>query len=734
VHRRVTSRPRFLANPPEKAANPRGTAFAESVRVNLTRALGSWAAAALLATAWACSSSGGETTPGDGRGTPSTDAGASTDAMTDGGDGDDAGPLPFQEDPPAVYVAKVKNILVGLPPTDAELKAVEAAPSALAGLVDAWMALPQYQEKMLTFFSLAFQQTQISLADIATYQTAPRSADLNPATAPLLLQNIRESFARTVLALVAEGRPFTEAVTTKRFVVTPAMLEFYGFLDAYQLDDARKLTDGFAAQYPKVSITLSAASGPIPPAESVDPSNPNFMHWYNPAVATPPTGEVGTDCQVDPMVLPGSAAALHAALEGSILNRKSGSGMACVPRNGDATTSLLTPSDYTTWKMVTFRAPKAGESPTPFWDLDKLRAATELVLTVPRVGFFSTPAFFANWATNSSNEMRVTINQTLIVALGNAIDGTDSTMPSSTPGLDQEHAGSADCVTCHRLLDPTRSILSATYSWDYHRQTDAALKAQPGLFAFQGVVKPVATIDDFAQALATHPLFASAWVQKLCYWVNSRACKLDDPEVGRIVQLFASKHHDWNALVRELVTSPITTNAAPTKTATDLGEVVAVARRDHLCAALDARLGLTDVCGLDATVKKTTSIPQIVSGLPSDGYGRGGVAPVLPNDPTLFFRAGTENICAQIAGQVIDNAKPAAGVKQWSSKAPDAAVADFVALVMGLPASDPRAAQATTILSGHYQAALGQGENASNALKSTFVTACLAPSTVTIGL
>ena len=81
-----------------------------------------------------------------------------------------------------------------------------------------------------------------------------------------------------------------------------------------------------------------------------------------------------------------------------------------------------------------------------------------------------------------------------------------------------------------------------------------------------------------------------------------------------------------------------------------------MSRRDHLCAALDNRLGLSDVCGLKATTKKqmTATVPQIVSGLPSDGYGRGSTIPVLPNQPSLFYRAATENICAAVAAQVID--------------------------------------------------------------------------------
>src|SRR5262245_31060351 len=76
----------------------------------------------------------------------------------------DAGVI-FSADPPEVYVAKVKNILVGLPPTDDEVAQVKADPGALGALVDGWMAMPEYQQKMMVFFELAFQQTQITAAD-----------------------------------------------------------------------------------------------------------------------------------------------------------------------------------------------------------------------------------------------------------------------------------------------------------------------------------------------------------------------------------------------------------------------------------------------------------------------------------------------------------------------------------------------------------------------------------------
>jgi hypothetical protein len=175
----------------------------------------------------------------------------------------------------------------------------------------------------------------------------------------------------------------------------------------------------------------------------------------------------------------------------------------------------------------------------------------------------------------------------------------------------------------------------------------------------------------------------------------------------------------------------------PTRTATTNGEVVAVSRRDHLCAAWNARLGFADVCGQDATKNgaAVAGVSQIVTGFPSDGYGRGSVEPVLPNQPSLFFRAGTENLCAIIATQVIDSKSPPTGAKTWSSSQPDAAISDFVNIVMGLTPSDLRASSAQGMLRAHFDAARQQqGITATAALQSTFVAACGAPSAISIGM
>src|SRR5439155_25872719 len=89
-------------------------------------------------------------------------------STTDGGappskNPDPAGPPPFAPLPPNVYGQKVKNLLTGLALTDAELTRLSADPGSLPALIDGWMELPQWRERMLDFFKQAFQQTQTDI-------------------------------------------------------------------------------------------------------------------------------------------------------------------------------------------------------------------------------------------------------------------------------------------------------------------------------------------------------------------------------------------------------------------------------------------------------------------------------------------------------------------------------------------------------------------------------------------
>jgi hypothetical protein len=642
---------------------------------------------------------------------------------TGGGSGNGGGgaSVPFTPDDPAVYVAKVKTVLVGLAPTDAEVSAVRADPSQLSTLVDEWQHLPQYQQKMQRFFQLAFQQTQITQTDFSDLTSNGQMVIANRS----LLQNVQESFARTALAQNAANVPFNKLMDTKQYMMTTALQVFYAVLDVAQVDDNGTLHDAFRTANMGKNIVVSASSGPIPIEQSVDPTNTNYLHFYDPNIVA--------ECGMDPYTQPARSNVLFEMLFGGRLNVNQ---YGCA---GGPFTMQLLPGDFTDWHMVTVRKPQGAEKTTEFYDLPTLRASTQntLILNRPYVGFFTTPAFFANWQTNSSNQARVTINQTFIAATGQQVDGTDTTTPTMTPGLDAAHANQASCNYCHQTLDPSRSIFSATYSWNYGSQLDTTWSSQKGLFAFRGVQAPITSIYDLGTTLSNHPLVAPGWVQKLCYWINSQACEESDPEYQRLVSLFQTSSFAWDPLVKALVTSPLTTHASATATATQDGAAVAVARRDHLCALWNARLGFTDVCGFDVT--RTPVLPGaarlVIPGLPSDGYSRGATIPVLPNDPSLFYRAGLENLCAGLAALVIDNAAPPAGVRTWSSSQPTAAIADFVNVLAGLPPSDPRAAGLQQILTDHFNTAKAtSGITVKAALESTFMAACMAPSASAIGL
>jgi hypothetical protein len=53
---------------------------------------------------------------------------------------------------------------------------------------------------------------------------------------------------------------------------------------------------------------------------------------------------------------------------------------------------------------------------------------------------------------------------------------------------------------------------------------------------------------------------------------------------------------------------------------------------------------------------------------------------------------------------------------------------------MAITPDDPRSAKAEALLQAHFNAAVQAGNTATAALQSTFVAACLAPSTVGIGM
>jgi hypothetical protein len=668
---------------------------------------------------------------------------------------DAAANVPFEPQSPYAYVPKVKNVLVGTAATDDEIKQVVADPKALATLIDGWMTkspdADHYQAKMLVFFARAFQQSQISTQDFTDQLPFQGGIGVNRTYANKLLLNVRESFARTAWAIVRANGDFSSVITTDTYMMTPPLAALYAFLDSYHMDDALKVQDRIIQANPQFQF-IAQSSGTIAITDTLNPSSPNYMHWVNPIVGNPALDRPGyTGCTEDPRTYVKDTPALYNILFGglsSIPSTIAGSPR-CQVSSGIAATATtpaipspaqFTDAEFTQWRPIKVRKPNPGEATTRFYDLPTLRNATEIVVNTPRISFFSTPAFFAQWPTNSSNDARVTINQTLITALGRSFDDRNSITPVSETGLSTEHAAPGTiCYECHKTLDPMRDFFRQAYTIPYREQTDPSMTSVQPVFAFAGAPSVQGkNIQDLATQLRTHPRLGIAWAQKLCYYVASAPCSEDDPEFLRIVDVFTKSGFNWNALVRELLSSPIVTYASETKTADDIAQaqgsiVVSIARRDHLCAGLSYRLGIDDICGISGQLglsKQQTYATTIAGDMPADGYSRGAEAPVLANDPTLFFRAGIENLCRLVAAQVVD----APGVSKYSSAKPDVAIADFVANVADLAPSDPHAADVAAVLHDHYTAGIAQKMSPTAALQSTFVLACMSPSAIGMGM
>jgi hypothetical protein len=622
-----------------------------------------------------------------------------------------------------VAVTKVKNLLVGLPATEAEVQEVVANPAALQELVTRWMALPLYEEKMRRFFVSAFQQDQFIYEQFVFQfvQYYPFHVE-----APQLIENVQQAFGRTVMQLIAEGQPFTSTMTTTRFMMTPAMMASYAILDSFSVDDNYIMRDTFQREHP-TSLTLQSARM-IPFEASVDPASPDFMIFYHPGVAAPfapdcPHGTVVYPSPVDYQTL---ANFLYSYNDRPNPLRSN----ACLAPMVPPSARLVRPSDFTTWRMVTIRPPRAGESTTPLYDLPSMRAGRDLVLNTPRVGFYTTPAFYARWPTNGSNLARVLINQTMIVGLGRAIDLTNATAPPDLTAVDRAHAPpDSTCYGCHQSLDPMRQFFRNSFTLYGSPQDSLRERSTPGQFAFHGVSATGTGIASLGAQMAAHHLFAPAWVQRLCTYATSAMCDESDPEFVRLVGVFRDSNFSWNALVQALFSSPLVTFLRETRTAASAGQTFPIARQEHLCATLSARLEIPDVCGLDITTstRRASVANTLASSWPSGQYSRGNAQPSLAVAPSLLMRGGMESICADMAQRLVDRATP----NHFPSTNPALGIGNVVTRLMGL--FGERAAGPQMILQSHFTAAVQAGASPVEAMQSTFVLGCLSPYVAGVG-
>jgi hypothetical protein len=721
---------------------------------------------------------GTTTTTGAGGTITTTGSGGATTSGTGGamttGSGGAGGSPPFQPVAAFTTVRKVKNLLVGLPPTDADVATVTASGAAgLQTLINSWTTdaqfRPNFKDKMVFFFRNVFQQTGFSATDDFKPQLLENGGfDFGPfGTGAVgddafarLVQNLQDSFALTAWQLVADGRPFSETLTTQRFMMTTALKSLY-----IQIEMPNDQPYAFGNTAPKLAWKINMNGTPIPLADTLNPANANYMTFDDQPPVTPARFMMTGTCQGTAMINAfGSVATTggYSQLFQRLIGYTPRWQFLATPQCWEhASRPYFTTSDVSDWQWVTIRAQNSGEAYIQPYDIPTLRTTTTLPLKLPRVGFYTTPAFLALWNTNDSNQHRVTANQTLLVALGQSFTSANAIVPLSTVGLDAGHAvDGTECRACHKSLDPLRQFWASQL--DFNDRNDfptrgnfmgGAANPRPtatgGLLAFGNVNATGANM------LALGPLlqqvqdqttsqsidrFAMAVTQQLCYFANSSACLENDPEFRRVALAFQNSNYNFLQLMKDLFSSPLVTGAADTLTADQNGTTISIARRDQLCSALSNRLGKPDVCALAAPIPSTAQAAtlKIVSSVAADAFSRGSEIPVTPSDPTLFYRAASEMLCENVAPQVVDVA--GGGASLYASTSVAASIAAMVQTLVGYPPSDPHYASAVAILQSHYDAALAQNLRVTNctaacaALRSTFALACQSPTFLALGL
>ncbi len=377
----------------------------------------------------------------------------------------------------------------------------------------------------------------------------------------------------------------------------------------------------------------------------------------------------------------------------------------------------LTPADYSDWRDVTFTA-ATDESEVPQYANNAAFAASlrsipdggSLPLRAPRVGFFNTPTFFESWETNEDNQFRVTANQAVLTALDILFEAGDTTPQSNLNGLAEEHAQpETACYQCHRLLDPMRLEFSNVYTYRYRVRDTIETELAPS-FAFQGYTAAPLNMDEFAQALVSHPRFPVAWVQKLCMWTNSQRCVEDDPEFVRLVNRF-SADYDFMGLLLDMLTSPLVTGAEITDTHDGVEFFISVGRSNHMCNALETRIraARADRCsaeGPDAAVcqvrdgigcdenNTTRSMAQLIS---SDAYGRGAREFIQESVSGPFNARAMTELCTELADREVGG-----GNRTFSQQDISGSLDRMVEFIMGLPPTHPRYATARAVLQRSY--------------------------------
>lgn len=582
----------------------------------------------------------------------------------------------FQPALPETYAAMVKTLLTSQPLSASELGGLNANPGVLRDYVEGWVETEAFRASISDFLANALQ-SKVERAQLPLLFGTGGNRIVR-ANGVKLVGAVNESVVHTALDIIDADRPFTEILTTHRWWMNTALLTAISWFDlttAERTATSERHTIGRGA-VPTLATSIATKTWVFPqlPEDCTITSQTayNMLGIFNGAFT----------CKTNIIL--------------------------------DEASQILKAADYEDWRYVDFTSSGTAH---PWYDLIQMRAATQLTVKQPRVGFFSQPAFQANWVTNADNDYRVLINQTLIATLDatfSAADPTDDLLPSQ---IATDHAApGTQCYGCHRLMDPIRGYFSSTMNVDYSYKKNAT----PAAFAFFGHKRKGGDIETFAAELGKHPRFALAWTQKLCMFATAHRCDESDPEVQRIAKVFKDSGFKFKRLVVELFTSPLVTRAEHVQTFESVEPFISVNRRASLCNFLEERTGVATIC----TNKNVVPALNQISG---DSFARGEVDLVQAGATSAFHMAAAERLCNAVA--------PIAVTTTSRYKPSDANVIEnIVAGLMGLPVGHSRHNLSVDALDDHVTAARAAGATAQDAVRSAFVAACMSTDVLALGM
>ncbi len=426
--------------------------------------------------------------------------------------------------------------------------------------------------------------------------------------------------------------------------------------------------------------------------------------------------------------------------------------------------------DYSDWRTVRL---VQGTSRAAFSDtqgmvsgLRAIPAGGSYSLYAPRVGFFTTPAFFQSWESNTGNSFRVTANQTMIAGLGLTFEAGDITPSGDQSAIDNAHAGpnNAECYACHRMMDPMRQVFKNSYHVFRSRALTTPTKVTAA-FAFHGSSAPLNSLDDLGKAIFNHPNFANAWVGKMCNWANSAPCDSNSAEYLRLVEVFKNSGYKLKTLAVELFASPMITGVSYTDAFAEAGPSVVINRTNHFCASIKARLdqvrasqGLppsttTNVCNLSGTARAKAGL------LPEDEFSRGSIDLIQSVNIDPFLTMGYRQLCETAGNSLVSFNAGATGTnyeKIFNASNPTRSLDEMTTYIMGIPPESAEWSTTRAALKKMYDIQMHQtncttagldiitanqttiqcGMKAANAvvaLKEVWTFACSAPSVMAMG-